>query len=281
MYRRLSLLAATLTVALSLLTGAKPASGQSLWIPRDGKQALMVELLRPSLEGIDAAFLSPAIFVSSRLAFSSNFTFVGEIPYSHHKSTQTGTDFDGNEITIEESSSTIGNIYLGVEGAVTSSPIFGELGVRIPLTSEDEGFAQFRGLVSDVARWEAFYEDAVSIQAGFNLREVTPTHVAYRLRLSPTLVIPTEGGLDSELFAIYAWQIGYEGRVVRVGGALGGRVLLTENFGNLGERSTNQFEFHADFGPWKIRPGFELRLPLGELSEAVPVVLGVSISAVR
>ncbi len=281
MSHRLCLLSAVLTVALLPSTGAKPTSAQSLWIPRDGKQALMVEFLRPSLEGIDATFFSPAIFLSTRLAFSSSFAFVGEIPYSRHKSTQFGTDFFGNEITIDESSSTIGNIYLGVEGAALSSPLFGELGVRIPLTSGDEDYAQLTGLVSDVARWEAFFEEAVSIQAGLNVREVTSTQVAYRLRLSPTLVIPTEGGVDSELFAIYAWQIGYEGRVARVGGALSGRVLLTEDFGNLGERSANQFEFHADFGPWRIRPGFELRLPLGDLSEAVPVVLGVSISAAR
>ena len=36
----------------------------------------------------------------------------------------------------------------------------------------------------------------------------------------------------TELLGVYAWQIGYERRVVRVGGALSGMILFTDDRGN-------------------------------------------------
>ncbi len=278
MYHRSCYLSAALAALVWLSTGAKPACGQSRWIPRDGKQAVAIEFLRPTLEAIDAGFFSSAFFVSGRVEASANFAVIGELPYSRHESSQTATDFDGNEITLEESSGTIGNPYLGVEAAPSSSPIFMELGVRLPLVSEDQELAQVTGLFADISRWEAFYSNVISIQTAFNVREVTPSNVEYRLRLSPVLSIPTEGSVDPELFGIYSLQIGYHGRIVRLGTAVSGRLLFTEDFGNLGERSLNQLELHADFGPWAIRPGFDLHLPLGSWGEVVPVVLGASVS---
>ena len=62
---------------------------------------------------------------------------------------------------------------------------------------------------------------------------------------------------------------------------MSGRALFTDDSGNLGDRTVNQLEIHADFLPGRIRPGLDLRLPLGALSEFVPVALGASISWVE
>jgi hypothetical protein len=130
-----------------------------------------------------------------------------------------------------------------------------------------------------VVRQDAFLPKVVSINAAFNLREVTPSKVAYRLRLSPVLTIPTDNAsTDPELFAVYSFQIGYHGSQGRFGGGMSGRALFTEDFGNLVTRTLNQLELHADFLSGSIRPGLDLRLPLGSLSEFVPVALGASIS---
>ncbi len=276
MSRRHWLLFATSVIALSLLTGAIPSSAQPFWIPRDGKQAVMLEFLRPSFEGVDAEFYSGAVFASARLAVSSHFAIVGEVPYAHHES---NFDLFGGGSTTE-SGNTIGNIYLGLETIPGSSPFFAEFGVRAPLASEDEFLAGLTGTFSDVTRWEAFLPNFLSIHAAVNLHEVSRSNIEYRLRFCPAVVIPTEDGAsdDTELFAIYAWEVGYRGRYVRIGTALSGRVLITEDFSNLGERSLNQFELHGDFGPWSIRPGLELRLPLDSWSDLVPVVLGASVS---
>ena len=62
---------------------------------------------------------------------------------------------------------------------------------------------------------------------------------------------------------------------------MSGQALLTEDYGNLGQRSRNQFEIHADFLPGAFRPGLDLRVPLGDEADLVPVVLGASISWTR
>jgi len=279
MNHRSCLLPATIAALVWLSTGANLAYGQSRWIPREGKNAVTVEFLRPNIESVDAGALSGAYFVTGRIATSSNFAVVGELPYARHASSQTTTDFFGSEITLQQSSSTIGNVYLGMEAAPNSSPIFMELGVRLPLVSGEEPLAQATGAVSDISRWEAFYHEVISVQAAFNVREVTPANVEYRLRLSPVLSISTEGGTGGpELFGVYSFQIGYHGRVVRLGTGASGRILVTEDSGNLGQRSLNQLDLHADFGSWGVRPGFDLHLPLDSWAEAVPVVFGASLS---
>jgi hypothetical protein len=270
------LLLVGLAGAVPLSLCATPAAGQPFWIPRDGKNAVMLELYHPSVEGIDQSTLSSVSFLSARLGLSPTLNVVGELPYSHFKATFedffTGT-------TIEESASTIGNPYLGIECLLSGSPVFFELGLRAPATDENKDNAWGLGILADATRWESFIPNAVSAQAAFNLREVTPSHMEYRLRFSPVVLIPTgSSNGDVELFGNYAWAIGYHGRVVRIGTGLSGRALFTEDSGNVGARTVNQFELHSDFGSWSVRPGFELRVPLGSLANDVPAVVGASLS---
>jgi hypothetical protein len=257
-------------------------TAQPFWMPRgEEKTAVMFEFLRPNIENIDGSLLSSAYFLSGRVTLSSGLRLVGELPYANYKATFEGTDLFGNPITIEESGSTIGNPYLGLEVSPSDSPIFVELGVRPPVADEDETDARGIGLASDATRWEAFLPKAVFVQGAFNVREVTESKVEYRMRLSPVLLISTDDAFYSdgaELFGVYAWSIGYHGEKLRVGSGLSGRVLLTEDFGNLGTRSVNQFDLHADIGDWSLRPGFDLHVPVGNLADLVPVVVGVNVS---
>ena len=274
------------TVAVLALLWAPTgvANAQPFWIPRgdEGKHAVLLEFLRPSIEDVDRSFLSATYFLSGRFAISPNLHLVGELPYANYKATFEGTDINGNAITIEESGSTVGNPYLGIEASASGSPIFAELGVRIPVVDENEPEASIIGYVSDVTRADAaFLPKAVFVQGAFNVREVTDSNMEYRVRLSPVLLISTDDSFYSdgaELFGVYAWSIGYHGRILRVGTGLSGRFLLTEDSGNLGERSLNQLDLHADIGSWSLRPGVDLHLPLGSLAEAVPIVLGASVS---
>lgn len=258
-----------------------PAAAQSLWMPRDTDYTISLEMLRPNLEDVDSGVLSGSFFLAGRARLSPGVSFVGELPYVTHSSRSVATDFNGNEIVEDFSSSTIGNPYVGLETRIGSGPVFVEVGGRPPLTSDEEFEAVLTGIFSDVNHFATFLPHVASIQAAFNLREVTPSKLAYRFRLSPMIAIPTEGGNGSELYAMYSFQIGYHGSAARVGAGMSGQALLTEDYGNLGERSRNQFEIHADFLPGAIRPGLDLRVPLGSEANFVPVVLGASISWTR
>jgi len=263
------------------LAGAAPtlAAAQSLWMQRDADHTVAFEFLRPNLDGVDSDVLSGAFFLSGRAALSPRVALVGELPYVSHSSSTDGTDFLGNPIHVEVSSSTIGNPYVGMEARLGNGPAFLELGARPPLASDEEFEAFVTGFVSDVTRFGTFLPDAASIQAAINLREITPSKLVYRLRLCPTVLIPTgDNNGDTELFAGYSFQIGYHGTVARVGGGMSGAALVTEDSGNLGSRTRNQLEIHADFLPGAIRPGLDLHIPLGTEAELVPVVVGVNVS---
>lgn len=271
----------SLNAALSLgfaMVFASSAAAQSLWLPRDRDHTVSLEMLHPSLEGFDSDLLSGAFFLAGRVAVSPRIAVVGELPYAKLKGVGYGTDIYGNEIFEDFSSSTIGNPYLGIETTIASGPVFIEFGGRPPLASEVDIEAELTGAFADVTRWDAFLPNVASIQAAFNVREVTPSRVEYRLRLSPLLEIPTEGFGEDELYALYSFLIGYHGATVRVGAGMSGRALLTEDYGNLGQRSVNQLELHSDFLSGSIRPALDLRLPLGTLSNSVPLVLGGSLS---
>lgn len=264
---------------LVIATFSSPAAAQSPWMARDGEYTLMLEFLHPTIEGVNSELFSGAFFLAGRGRFSSSISVVGELPFARHKST---ADFS----SFETSSSSIGSPYVGLEMKLASGPAFLELGVRPPLASDSEAPATTTGLLADVTRWEAFFPDAFSVVGAFNVREVTPSKLAFRLRVSPTLVIPTDNSSGDEaiLFAIYSFQVGYHGSMARIGAGMSGRSEITNEFfglTNLGARSATQFEVHADFLSGQIRPGLDLHVPLGEFGEIVPAVLGASVTWTR
>jgi hypothetical protein len=226
----------------------------------------MLEFLRPSVEYVDGDALSGAAFLSARIAVSSDAAIIAQVPFARE---------EGRGVP---ASSTVGNVYIGIESRPRSAPIFWELGVRLPLTSEKEPGAVITGRYADFARSDAFLPRYVSVQTAFNVGEITSSGVEYRLRLSPVLDVPTDSRYGTYGFMVHSWQIGYQGSVVRLGTALAGRTQLNGRGINLGARSTNQLEVHADFLPGSIRPGLDLHLPLGFTANTVPVVVGASVS---
>ncbi|UCC49861.1 MAG: hypothetical protein JSV41_06820 [Gemmatimonadota bacterium] len=103
------------------------AAAQSRWLVPRSDRAVHLEILKPSFDDGEYTFTTFALFLSGRFAVRDNFVLVGELPFA-----TVGVDFDD----FDESESVTGNIYLGAEFGGTDSPIFGEFGVRLPLTKE-------------------------------------------------------------------------------------------------------------------------------------------------
>ena len=254
----------SLLIAFGFAFAAATASAQSLWMPRGNDHGVMIEVVKPSLDGVDEKFASLATFIATRTPPSSGISLVAEISFAR-SAISTVTSF------------TFGNLYFGMEAGGRSTPLFGELGIHLPTAAGADGDAWITGLVSDLTRREAFFNNVLSVNAALNARRVTSKGVFYRLRLSPVLTIPAEELGDPELFAVYSGQIGYEGSALRLGVGLIARTLVTEDIGSFADRSETQAEFHADFGSGAARPGFDLKIPLGDLGETVPVVVGASL----
>jgi hypothetical protein len=268
-------------LAVSLLLpaiGVPSARAQSIWLPRDRSHGVLLEILHNRLEYWDSDFPTGSVYLGARFAVSQTVAIVGEVPYTRAVATD---DFYFGELTVV-SGETIGNPYLGIEINPSGSDFFVELGARAPLMGKDEpddiafhgpGFVASR---ADQGRFDAFAASTVPIHLVFNVRHVTDAGLLTRLRFGPVLAIPTENEdvREIELHASYGWQIGYEGKGVRVGGAITGQSLLTTIYETLGKRTRTQFEFHADFGNWTIRPGLDIRLPIGTYADVVSVAYG-------
>jgi hypothetical protein len=244
----------------------RPATSQSIWLPRDTDRSVTLEFLKPDFDGFDEDFMTGAAFLSARLPVSPKLSFIGQIPYA-----QFGPGNFG------ETDQALGNVYVGLESHGT---LFEEFGIYVPTSSGNSPNALGTGLVSDVARWEAYFDDAVTAQAALHYRRVSPSHLMLGLRVGPAVLFPQTSGADTEVFANYSGRIGYEGRVIRAGAALTGRILVTDSALTGSERNQNQIEVHADVGSRSVRPGIELKIPLGDLGETVPTVLGVSLTLV-
>lgn len=282
MFRRFVRLFVVTAASAAALHGPPPVAAQSIWIPRDRDLSVTLEAVKPNIENTNEAAFSPVMAVTARIPVASRLWFVGEVPYARIGAGTPNPDPYVYSYTPNEGS-TIGNPYIGLEFH-SAGPVFAEFGVRPPFTSSkhESADAVELGMISDFTnRFEAFYPKLFSMHAAVNLRETTGSHIAYRLRLAPALAIPTEGSADAELYAIYSWQIGYEGTNARIGSAISGRTWLTHVYGNVGERTWTQFELHGDFGAWPVRPGMSLRVPLGEMGHDVSAIWGFTVSYSR
>jgi len=267
-------------VAVSVLASlafAFPADAQSIWVPRGEKNSLLFEALHTSLERFDEDLSTGVVYLSGRFELGHAVAIVMELPHIQVDATyrnQYGFDYS----LVGDAD---GNPYLGAELRPYNSDFFFELGARAPLMPDDQPEAVLLGSYADQSRVAVFLPETASAQLVFNMRHVTSGGLLTRLRFGPVLEIPTENTdvRDLELHAVFGWQIGYERKTVRVGGAITGQSNVTESYPPLGARTTSQFEFHADFGHWPVRPGVDLRLPIGEDALLVSLVVGGSLGA--
>ena len=252
---------AVLLLTVGLHFAPALAGAQSLWLDREHGTTIRLEAHHVDILLTNEKLLTGVVFLDARHEIAPGRALVVELPYTRY-ATDPEEFPPGSDIDFTQSS--VGNVYLGLEIS-GDSPLFGEIGARAPLMSDrsrDVG-AEFVGLFSDLTRSFAFFPKTVPVQAALNLRSPITSDVRARLRFGPTVTIPTESGRDTEVYAVFAWEIGYEGRYARIGSALSGWSLLTGDYGNLGYRTTTQFQFHADFGGGRIRPGAELNVPFG------------------
>jgi hypothetical protein len=278
-------LPAALALGAAIAVAPALAQAQSLYLPRDGTHGVLFEMLKPTIEGLNQDFLSGVYFLSGRYGVSPRVSLVAEIPFANQSSTQEPFPYYNYYYyypygsSTEISSSTFGNLYLGMEARVASGPVFLEVGVRPPIASEDQVDADLTGIFADVTRWDAFLPNNLTVQAAFDASETAPSGMTYHLRISPVADISTgDSSGNTELDAVYSFLIGYHGDAFRVLGGESGRALLTEGSGNLGRRTVNQLEFHADFLSGSVRPGLAFTLPLGSQSSDVPMVWGINVA---
>lgn len=268
MYR--SILLSVLVVVILIGWAAQTSlSAQSIWVNQGQGKVIAIEFLKPNFDGEDNTTLATsAIFLSGRFPISSGMVFVAELPFSHIGD----EDFD-------ESESSIGNPYLGLEIRKEGKPFFVELGLRPPLAPNDKDFAQSVGFVTDFDRAEAFGSKVFTITGKGNYYRKAASNMVVRLRVGPTLFLDTGRGNfvgETELLLDYNAQVGYEGAQISLLGGFTGRLLVTESDLDLGERTFHQLGAAASLNLGVVHPGIHFRLPLDDdLKDDIDFVYGL------
>ena len=266
------------TVAASL---PQRASAQSIWMTREGEQSVMLEFVHP-VEDDDADALSGALFMSGRTALSHSLTFVDQVPFARYSAPgRVFYNYKINDfVTADVNEGMVGNIYLGIEGTPATSRIFGEGGVRLPLASDRKPFAASMGAEADLRRLQAFSPKTVCIESAVNVRSLPGTKTTYRIRISPILEFDTDR-TTSHIVTNYSGQVGYQLPSLRLGAAISGRANFTNDGYSVLDQNLVQLEFHSDFLSGPVRPGIDVRVPLGTWSESAGTVVGANFTWVR
>jgi hypothetical protein len=197
-------------------------------------------------------------------------SWVYELPFAHY-----GYDSEYSD----ESDNAIGNPYLGVEFYGEGSPIFGEIGLRLPLAPDFDNGAVFIGYFTDfVDRVEAFVPDVLTASGFVNYMKREPSGFFSRLRCGLTLLVATEKHAESDQCLLYSAQAGYESEEAGFMAGVSGRYVLSEEDGDFGEKTNHQLGLAVSFAAGAVHPGISIRVPLDEdLSDWLDFVFGLTL----
>ncbi len=250
--------------------------GQSIWQDHTTWEGITIEFLKPNyVDEEDLSFLTSVTFLSARFPVTRNIVFSGELPFSYvNWDIPQGPDLGAKQ--------TFGNPYLGLEFHLRQTPLFFELGARVPLTAgidDENGEATVNGGLTDlVDRAEAFATDAVPVSGFVNYILSSRTGFSLRLRGGPSFWFASGDREETETFILYSVQAFYETGILRFGGGFSGRYLATADNGDFSERSLHQLTFGVDIILGMFRPGAYIRIPLDEeYKEMISSVFGISL----
>jgi len=258
------------------LFNTTPLSGQSNWLTKSKKTSVTLEMIKPNFDWDDDLTLATSVvFLSARGPISETNSVVVEFPIAH-------IGFDNSDSPDE---TLLGNPYFGFEFGVSDTPIFFELGFRIPVASDDKEGAAIVGILSDFERLEAFTPDLLLFTWGVNYQHRNASNIVFRLRGGPSLWVfsstEEEDNPEDELWLDYSVQVGYENDAFSALARLSGSYWVTR-----GDDETlptaRQLALAVSWVHSRLRPGVHFRLPFNSGDDVISLlepdfVLGLSL----
>ncbi|HVP06648.1 MAG TPA: hypothetical protein VMS71_02310 [Candidatus Acidoferrum sp.] len=262
--------AVLLVVAYMILTG--PALAQVAWLsPMDGR-GISLEILKPSLDGSGWGFGTSVLNLTARVPATDQLSLMAQLGIANASLSSSYADYSYNETQF-------GNLYFGAElGGKGSTPI-AELGVWLPMASDEKELSSVVGMLTTWDRFQVYASKMTSLTFRGGYKYVGPPEPGVQLKflVGPTYMKPNEG--DGELFADYSAECWIRRAQFGVGAGFTGRAWITESDLSFGERSVHLLGMAGYYDVGQCRLGGTFRIPIDDdLSSEVSFVYGVSIS---
>lgn len=270
---------------IGLLLFPTMLSAQSEWVD-NGKEKthISIEIIKPfvakdtmfkqtdqSEAGSGLTTLSGVAFLSGKYAIGKNFALAADLSIAH----QEWEDDDLGAQTI------LGNPYIGAEYYLTETPLFFELGFRIPIVQDAVGSS----ILSDIDRSEAFIHDVFPVYVAMNYNTITKSNILFRARTGANLWFftqePEEGvsRRNPHVSVDYTLQTGYDHPRLNI---------IVGATGRLGVSSNSQIQDKLHFLQYgatitvpfgNFRPGINFRIPGNSATEKIiDYVVGVNLA---
>lgn len=253
-------------VTLLVLLDSSASHGQSIWYGREKTNSINLEINKPftpsdSLGPYEIPGLNPwsgSIFLSGRYSLKNNknITFVADVPVAH--------GFIDDTLITNGSEWMFGNPYIGAEFDIPNSPVYFELGLRLPFAPDDKGTAEFAGAVSDFDRSEAFLSNRFPIYGAVNFATVSDSKILFTARGGLNLWFNSDSSRIQSSPAVhvdYHLQIGYIMKSLNLIFTLSGRQNLSSNAKIKEKEHVIQYGLSIVVPYKKIRPAFSFRFP--------------------
>lgn len=266
---------------LAVLASPK-AFSQPIWNgPATKGDRISTEWLKPLLRTpYEGHLLTSSLFLSGQKRLSDWVTLTGDIPMSYVRIS--GSDRFGRPLSV--SSSSIGNPYIGFTLWGSGTPVFLDVGLRVPLADERKGIPAGLGSLVDLNRLGAYAVNHVPLRVVGNYRMSVPaSNVTVRFRGGPETYFPAGGNTSGEMILIYGVQAWYRAARLRFSLGLTGRSGRTQRNRGFRESSLHQASALLGGRVGRFRPAMLVRVPLETpirdiFQAAVGIRIGVSIS---
>lgn len=260
--------ASLLLTALLALTPAM-AAAQNIILEPEPHGEVRAELLLPNFDGDEGMSLD---WVRAQLSLVVPVTesahLVADVPYARYHE-------DRPDVT----ESAFGNPYLGWRVRAPGETYGFEVGLRVPL-SENEDFAPFLiGTLSDLDRHPSFTRNLWVASLLFDFYSSTSEGVGLRSFGGPIAWIDTEEGRDDHLVLQYGFQLWYGNDDARLLVGLHGLWVATGEGEGIGEDSLHHAVLRAEVTVATIRPAVSLRLPVdNDWRNVMDATLGIELA---
>lgn len=255
----------------ALLLGASvtSATARSIWIAPADSNEVRLNAMHPTFDRGDISMMSMLWTLSVINTVSPRNHFQFEVPFSHMKWEE------------QDGSTAIGNPYIGWLVQAKDSPWSGDIGIRLPLASNDE-MSTFMGVVADqVDGAEAWIPDYVSAQALATFYKQDPRTPGVRFGFGPSLLVymgDNDYADGFEMYLRYYAQVVFPSNDVLFGLGVSGRYLVTEESDGFDESSIHDLAIFAARGSGKWRPAGRVRIPWDEeMAEILDVAFELSL----